>query len=348
MMGCITEKTNKRNISDDSGFSEHRMKSYISKIRELTNKPILKSLLLKDRKKWNLMCGSLDAIESAQLAIDSYRSLDEHNIKDVGQHLVIYGFFQALYVQQDSVTHLCESVGIRLPDMRTHFPELYEIRQLRNKAIGHPSKQGATNNTHSMLIEKDSIELFSYTEGGEFSFKEYNVSECIDKQEKALCGFMQQVIERMKSLEKEHKSKYMQNRFRDCFPPDAQYCIGKVFEAINLIEDQIPEETTPQRIGREGGISLALSHTKTLIDAVDRFYKEITERGLRDGDVVFIHLGIDRAKYPLEKLKEYFSPGSKSYINSQDARAYADSAREHILELVRHAEHLDNEYASTA
>jgi hypothetical protein len=160
------------------------MKSCISKIRELINKPILKSLLLKDHKNWNLMCGSLDTLESAQLAMDSYNCLNKDNIKDIGQHLIIYGLFQSLYVQQDSVLNLCKSMGIPLPkekDIKNKYPELYKVRQLRNKGIGHPSREGKTNNTHSMLIDNDSIELFSYTGTGKFSFAEYKISDCIEK-----------------------------------------------------------------------------------------------------------------------------------------------------------------------
>ena len=66
----------------------------------------------------------------------------------------------------------------------------------------------------------------------------------------------------MQSIEKEHKDKYKQNRLRDCFSSDAQYRIGKIFEAINSIDVQNQDETKGQRIGREGRISLALSHTK--------------------------------------------------------------------------------------
>lgn len=152
----------------------------------------------------------------------------------------------------------------------------------------------------------------------------------------------------MESIEKEHKSKYMQNKLRNCFPVDSQYCIGKIFEAINLIDNKSPRESPPQRIGREGGISLAFSHSKNLIKAIDRFDGEIKKRGLQGDDVIFVHLEIEHSKYPLEKLKEYFSSESKSSINSQDARAYADSAREHILDLIKHAENLDGEYMSTA
>jgi hypothetical protein len=149
-------------------------------------------------------------------------------------------------------------------------------------------------------------------------------------------------------MEKEHKNKYKQNKLRDCFPRDPQYCIGKIFEAISLIDIQDQGETMPQRIGREGSISLAFSHVKTLIEAVNKFGRKITERGLQDddNDIAIVRLEIEHSKYPLERLKEYFSPASKSPLNSQDARAYADSAREHILDLIKHAENLDTEYMS--
>ncbi len=132
------------------------------------------------------MCGSLDAIESAQLAVDSYNCLDKDNNKNVGfKFLIVYGLFQALYVQQDSVLNLCKSMDIPLPeekDFKTVYPELYNIRQLRNKSIGHPTpnKKDKTKDTHSILIEGDSIELFSYTQDGEFSFSTHNISNCID------------------------------------------------------------------------------------------------------------------------------------------------------------------------
>ena len=313
------------------------MKSLIYKIRELINKPILNSLLSKDHKRWNLMCGSLDVIESAQMAIDSYNCLNKENIKDIGQELIIYGLFQAIYVQQDAVLNLCNSIGIPLTknkeDLKSKYPELYEVRQLRNKGIGHPTP-GHTNrdkNTHGMLIDKDSIELFSYTETGEFSFAKYKISDCIERQNQSLCGILRKVIKKMRSMEKEHKAKYKQNKLKDCFPRDPQYCFEKIFQAISHIDR----------------ISLGLSHSDGLIKAIDKFDGEITKRGLKDDDVVFVRLEIKHSKYPLEKLKKYFGSGPKSSLNSQDARAYADSAREHILDLIKHAEYLDGEYART-
>jgi hypothetical protein len=332
------------------------MKSCISKIRELINKPILNSLLLKDQKKWNLLCGSLDAIGSTQLAIDSYNHLNKDSIKDIGQHLIIYGLFQALYVQQDSVSNLCESMDmaflLKIDDINTQHPKLYEIRQLRNKSIGHPTpsskdkKTKKIKSTHGMLIDNDSVELFSYTETGEFSHAKYKISDCIEKQSRLLCGILRKAIKKMRLMEKEHKDKYKQNKIRNSFPDDPQYCFEKIFQAINLINAH--GETALKRF--ESIISSALSNTKDLIKGIDRFDGEIAERSLQDddNDIVIIRLEVKHSKYPLEKLKEYFCPRPKSSLNWQDARAYADSAREHILDLIKHAENLDSAYMSTA
>lgn len=323
------------------------MKSYISKIRELINKRILSSLLLRDQKKWNFLCGSLDAIESTQLAVDSYNGLKKDNCKDIGLvRLIAYGLFQALYVQQDSVRNLCESIDIPMPkkedDFKAEYPELHEVRQLRNKGIGHPSKDGGSN-THNMLIEGDSINLYSYTEAGEFSFATYKISDCIEKQNESLCKIIQRVIEEIKSMEQKHKDRFMHSRLIGCFPADPEYCIGKVFEAINLIEAEGEEESLPQKEGRKSRIHLALTHADTLTKAIDKFESEFAERGLQD---VYVSQEIEHSKYPLEKLKEYFSPTSENSINAQDARAYADSAEKHMLDLVTHAQNLDNEYSS--
>jgi hypothetical protein len=298
------------------------------------------------------MCGSIDTIESTQLAIDSYNCIDKNSIKSVGfDKLTTYGLFQALYVQQDAVSNLCNSLDIdllKITDIKTQHLELYEIRQLRNKGIGHPSREGKANNTHNILIDKDTIELFNHTETGEFSFAKYKMSDCIERQNQLLYEILQKVVGKMSSIEKGHKDKYKRNKLINCFPDNPQYCIGKIFEVINLIDVQDQEETLPQRIGRENGIGLALSHSGDLIKSIDKFEEEITERGLRGDNAIFIRIEIGHSKYPLEKLKDYFCSGSKSSLNSQDARAYADSAREHMLELIKHTKKLDELYENPA
>jgi len=303
------------------------------------------------------MYGSLYAIESAQMAIESYNALSKDDIERIGEKPIIYGLFQALYIQQDSVLNLCKSIGIPIPNdddtFKTQYPDLYKIKNLRNKGIGHPTpkpQDKKLKSTHSMLIIKDSIKLFTYTKTGEFCSNTYKISDCVEKQDKSLCIFMKQVIEKMKLIYQNHKDEYKQAKLKDYFPVVPQDCIIKIFEAINLIEDQHPNETKSQRIGREDRISIAFRYSKALIEAIKNFEAEYNKRGLQYTNADCVNSELKNSKYPLEKLKEYFSfpPKTKSSLNPQDARAYADSAQEHISELIKSAERLDKIYINTS
>ena len=53
-------------------------------------------------------------------------------------YILAYGFLQALFLQQDAVRNLYEA--LQLPSEPD--PLLAEIRELRNDAIGHPTKRG--------------------------------------------------------------------------------------------------------------------------------------------------------------------------------------------------------------
>ena len=143
--------------------------------------------------------------------------------------------------------------------------------------------------------------------------------------------------------EKEHKEKYRQYKLRDCFPADLQYCFNKIILSISLIEEDCG--TVPKL--PDHGQSTALCNAKDLLEAIDRFEGEIQKRELQDNDsdMVIVRLEIKGSKYPIEKLKEYFRPYSKSHLNAQDAFAYADSAKVHMLGLIDRAKWLDYEYA---
>ena len=92
--------------------------------------------------KWNVLCSSLDAVGDTELAVHSYKALRQK--KDPGfNYLAVYGIFQVLYVQQDAVIDIFTSLGLPrdLVDHKT-FAEVMKVRDVRNKATGHPTKHG--------------------------------------------------------------------------------------------------------------------------------------------------------------------------------------------------------------
>ena len=270
-------------------------------IREkLINGRILKSVLLKDEKKWNLMCGSLDSIESAQMAINAYKEFKKDSTDRGLQVLKIYGLFQSLYVQQDSVRNLFESLDIKLKNFKK-YPKLYRIRNLRNKSIGHPSKIREKNSSHSFLLNEDSLELFSYTEKGEFDYETYKISGCINIQNKEFCKIIKEAIEKINTIEQNHKGEFMSTKFRKMFPENFKNSVFLVFNAINFKEDE-DSATGPQKIAIKTKVSQGSGSIEELIQSIQEFRKEFERRKLSDD---FVDRILNNVDYPLKKLKDY-------------------------------------------
>src|SRR5689334_18596013 len=88
-------------------------------------------------------CAAADVIEDADLAVRHYLALSEDEDLDLGElYILTYGVLQAAYVQQDAVAALCEIVG--MPASVYNVPALARLRDIRNRAVGHPSSDAPT------------------------------------------------------------------------------------------------------------------------------------------------------------------------------------------------------------
>lgn len=105
-------------------------------VRDHINTHRYQVALLKDSGIWNQICSSLDVVGDSLYAIESYQS--SNFPEDIGlKYIYTYGVLQALFLQQDALRHLSEAFDI------TYQPPqiLLDIRNIRNAAIGHPTKQ---------------------------------------------------------------------------------------------------------------------------------------------------------------------------------------------------------------
>jgi hypothetical protein len=93
-----------------------------SQIRDFITAPRRQAHLLKNNAFWAMLCSSLDIIGDTELAIEAYLAGEkkaqesEQSAKtpqNLGDHyLILYGILQVLFVQQDAVKHLAESLAI--------------------------------------------------------------------------------------------------------------------------------------------------------------------------------------------------------------------------------------------
>jgi len=158
-------------------------------IRELINTPEVENILTQNTPEWNQFCSSLDTIQDTDIAIDSYKKMKFP--KDMGRRYInLYGLLQALFVQQNAVETLCESIGITF--CANDISDLHYVRDIRNKSTGHPTKRGKKNYFLVRIeISKDRFVLQSdYDE-------EVSIPDLISKQRKFLESPLLRVIDKL-------------------------------------------------------------------------------------------------------------------------------------------------------
>jgi len=308
------------------------MENKLKQIRRFINQPRRQYNLIKNLPYWNQLCASLDAIEDTKFAIDSYVAVESGN--DKGQlYLLVYGVLQALFLQQDAVNNLCEALAI--PVEHSKYPKLKKIRKIRNDSIGHPTKRGESKGKHSyhyisrMSLTLKGFDLLTFFHDGEFETKYLSIEDCITDQDKYLNDILSAVIENLKREDREHREKFMNEKLVDCFSADIQYHLGKIYEAGNL-------DNSDRRI-------TAMISVGIFQKAIEAFKSALAKRGIE-----LDTYGYECTEHSLDKLCKHFKcleAGQPSPMSQLDVRVYNDSLKEHILELKKTAELIDEENA---
>jgi hypothetical protein len=169
------------------------------RLRDAVNVPEVQDVLIQDRRRWNQLCSSMDVIGDTDSAVAAY--LNSPPNQDVGHlYLLAYGLLQVLFVQQDAVKHAAEAVGLRY-----EFPEdLKAVREVRNNAIGHPTKRGG-NNSESFGIVQVSLShqgftLYSFNWEQPDAFQPIRFQELIASQSNAVRQAIEQMIRHLQQL----------------------------------------------------------------------------------------------------------------------------------------------------
>ncbi len=210
-------------------------------IRDLINNTRKKYALLKNLKFWNQMCSSLDVIGDADLAIDFYLNNDFPKCEG-SKYLQVYGVLQALFIQQDAVAHLCESLSMSFK-IENH-QDLLDIRKIRNESIGHPTKKGSKKElkTYHFIsrptISKVGFQLMTCCEKGKTEFKNILIDEIIKKQRKILSDVLQSLRAKLCSEKQAHKKRFRMNKLAEIFS-QAHYFVEKIYDGLKG-GDKIP------------------------------------------------------------------------------------------------------------
>jgi hypothetical protein len=244
-------------------------------------------------------------------------------------YLLVYGILQALFIQQDAVENLCQSLVIDYAPDRL----LKEIRDVRNDTTGHPTKRGSGKGQAYNFIGRSSLTkrgfdlMTTYPDERRPLFRHVSIESLIKDQRELVQKALTEVLTKLKVEEANHRAKYRDQRLEDVFPSTLGYYFEKIGGAINGSE--------PMDFGT--------MHIHLVAEVIETFKEHLKERGaLQAYDSVVDLIGL--IEYPVQELTRYFSGAHGSTLNAKSAHIFAFFVYKHIEELKSMAKEIDEDY----
>ena len=311
-----------------------------SQIRDFINAPRRQAALIEDKAVWGMLCSSLDVLGDTELAMEAYlngggeiakgRAKADHLIETGSLYVSLYGILQIVFVQQDAVKHLAEALKFDY----AHDPRLKVIREVRNDAIGHPTKRGkaeAFNFISRMTLSRTGCRMLTLRADGTSEFKDIDVLGMITEQREAVATALAGILAKLKEDEMAHRKQFEGNKLADAFPATLGYYHEKISETID---------------GRMPG-SFGASILESVAGYITTFKEELANRGLLEAyDSLTYEFEV--LEYPIAELLKYFLQLHESKLNAKDAKIFHHFIRNHIKTLIDIAKEIDQEYEQEA
>lgn len=299
-------------------------------IREICNHPWKSELLFQDKIIWNRLWTSLDVIEDSQIAIDDYTNLSEFSSNEKG-YLYVYGILHALYLQQDALCNLNKSLFGQVIDFKKDYPELYNIREIRNNSIGHPTDRGNGKSFHGisrMTIQKKGFQMMSSfpKTDEEDEFTDINVLSCIETQRGLFKVILNQTMEKLKSDFENHKLKFKDSKLIDLVHKSIDYQFSKLYENINR------------------DYALVEINFETIFETYNNIKKGIIERYSSLSALSGIELNTEMLDYLFNRLKRDLI--ENKIEDKLELRIFIDALKSHFEELKSMVKEIDEEFKS--
>ncbi len=312
-------------------MSDSTIRKLENQIRQLINNPQKHYELRQNKALFSQLCSSLDVIEDTEDAIMAYSEQDFGEEDKPSHYLAVYGLLQAIYVQQDAVINLCESLGIK--DKVNNYPKLKEIREIRNDTVGHPTKRdqqkGKPVSYHHIsqtTLNKSGFTLASYfSDGSQVQFRDIKISELIVEQNRFISTILATLASNLEAEEKAHKEKFRMEKLLEIFPGTSDYHLEKLFEGV--IRDDYADFA-------DGMLDLVINMVTKFREAVGRRNMDFYERLQDEYELI---------EHATTNLRKYYRGDTR--VEKSAARIYVIFLKHQIDELKDYAKEIDDEYA---
>lgn len=175
---------------------------------------------IPNKLKYYQTLTSIDLIEDSQIAIEEFERAESLGIERRST-LLIYGVFQALFLQQDGLYHLYKCVvdeNIKQAAFFEEFAfgmEIKDIREVRNDIAGHPTNR---KNPEFYFIAKGPMSKDSFTYAGytpSLRTVEVNLKSFITKQSEFTINVLQKVLDNISKKIKIKKDEYKNKSLKE-------------------------------------------------------------------------------------------------------------------------------------
>jgi len=205
--------------------------SKVSELRDVINY----SITIRDyvmSKNWEKICSCMDTLGDTDLAINTYFGISDNLIKDISnkhfkddnycfeygiKYLLLYGVLQSMFIQQDAFLDIYyeiitseEKFSKFKKNFFDKYPILKEIRDIRNKAIGHPTNKEdpITGDKYFNFINRGFMiqgyfELSSYKGSERVGTMRIRLEDYWKKQQEIISAGIEEIITFLKNNEKE-------------------------------------------------------------------------------------------------------------------------------------------------
>lgn len=302
----------------------------VENIRELINSPRKQYQLLSNSSAWNKLCSSMDTIEDCELAFEHFNGLPLFDGL-TGGYLYIHGLLQNLFMQQDSVNHLSLSLFDRKINYKNDYPEIYNVRELRNDVTGHPTDRYSGKYfcvISQATINNSGFTYCRYIPNRKNQFINVEIKSLLVKQKELVFKILNKIIGELEMEDKEHKKKFAEKKLIGIFSNTLDYHISKLMEAIHSTE-----------IKRE---PLFEMNIKILDEMVDKLKMAIEERYDNLNSLPVVSTTIFKIEFIITHLNELFN--SQNYSNNLDTEVYIDSLNLELNELKDMCEEIDEDF----
>lgn len=300
-------------------------------VRELIQNPRKSKFLLKKRENWLMLCSSMDVVDDTCLAISAYRSSPPAS-SDGERYLGIYGVLQVLFVQQDAVRHMATALNMTSDENLV----LAEIREIRNNAIGHPTRRDPIKKKR--LAARFNFLVRSHLGTGQFTihttwgdgtptlYQTHNTFDLIDSQQNILTKYIYTIIDKLQAEIQEYKMQRKSNPLRECLPPFVDYNIKCLFDVLHGTKPTTFAAVSAQEIEK----------------ALDCVNGTLEKRG--DAEVFEgIDYIIKEIRHAIFRLKMHYADPVQSYFSDQDVNVFIEYINFKLQEMREVCEDVDSD-----